>query len=325
MESFLLRERNFRTKKKKNKMGQKINPLIFRLGFKNNLWNSNYIHNNFEELSLFVYQDREIKNYIYKFFKQNKIFLHFCKIYRSQTELFLFISFYVSIKSINLLNQINLIQKIYLNVLKKRNVKKNKFIKRLWTIFLLKKKINIKENFYKNFDFIEKLLECLNVFTKKKLNLTVVLHQVNSNNLFLRFKYKTVFLKKIIIKLRKYSNSLFFKESLNILSIIIIKKNSAKLISEFLAFQFSVMKKHNFFLNFLKRALLLMVKSKFSLIHGLKILIKGRLNGKLRAKSKLLLIGKIPLQTIDSKINYATSVSYSLYGTFGFKVWICEK
>ena len=51
-------------------MGQKINPLIFRLGFKNNLWNSNYIHNNFEELSLFVYQDREIKNYIYKFFKQ---------------------------------------------------------------------------------------------------------------------------------------------------------------------------------------------------------------------------------------------------------------
>jgi hypothetical protein len=306
-------------------MGQKINPYLFRLGFKDNLWNSNYINYNFEELSLFVYQDIQIKNYIYKFFKQNKIFLHFCKIFRSQTELFIFISFYVSSKSINFITQINLIQKIYLNILNKKNLKKKKLIRRLWVIFLLKKKINTKENSYKNFDFIEQLLECLSIFTKKNLDINIILQQINNKNLFLRFYHKTKFLKSIIIKLRKYSNSLFFKESLNILSIVITKKNSAKLIAEFLAFQFSVIKKHNYFLNFLKRALILLVTSNFSSIQGLKILIKGRLNGKLRAKSRLLLIGKIPLQTINSKISYSTSVSYSLYGTFGFKIWICEK
>jgi hypothetical protein len=306
-------------------MGQKINPYLFRLGFKDNLWNSNYINYNFEELSLFVYQDIQIKNYIYKFFKQNKIFLHFCKIFRSQTELFILISFYVSSKSINFITQINLIQKIYLNILNKKNLKKKKLIRRLWVIFLLKKKINTKENSYKNFDFIEQLLECLSIFTKKNLDINIILQQINNKNLFLRFYHKTKFLKSIIIKLRKYSNSLFFKESLNILSIVITKKNSAKLIAEFLAFQFSVIKKHNYFLNFLKRALILLVTSNFSSIQGLKILIKGRLNGKLRAKSRLLLIGKIPLQTINSKISYSTSVSYSLYGTFGFKIWICEK
>jgi len=306
-------------------MGQKINPYNFRLGFKDNLWNSNHINSNFEEFSLFVYQDIQIKNYIYKFFKQNKIHLHFCKIFRSQTELFIFISFYVSSKSINLITQINLIQKIYLNILKKKKKKKKKLLKRLWTIFLLKKKINTTENCYKNFDFIEQLLECLNIFTKKTLDINIVLQQLNNKNLFLLFNYKTEFLKNSLIKLRKYSNSLFFKESLNILSIAITKKNSAKLIAEFLAFQFSVIKKHNFFLNFLKRALILFVTSNFSFIQGLKILIKGRLNGKLRAKSRLLLIGKIPLQTINSKISYSTSVSYSLYGTFGFKIWICEK
>jgi hypothetical protein len=306
-------------------MGQKINPYLFRLGFKDNLWNSNYINYNFEELSLFVYQDIQIKNYIYKFFKQNKIFLHVCKIFRSQTELFIFISFYVSSKSINFITQINLIQKIYLNILNKKNLKKKKLIRRLWVIFLLKKKINTKENSYKNFDFIEQLLECLSIFTKKNLDINIILQQINNKNLFLRFYHKTKFLKSIIIKLRKYSNSLFFKESLNILSIVITKKNSAKLIAEFLAFQFSVIKKHNYFLNFLKRALILLVTSNFSSIQGLKILIKGRLNGKLRAKSRLLLIGKIPLQTINSKISYSTSVSYSLYGTFGFKIWICEK
>ena len=323
MENFLLQEKNFHLKKKN--MGQKINPYNFRLGFKDNLWNSNHINSNFEEFSLFVYQDIQIKNYISKFFKQNKIHLHFCKIFRSQTELFIFISFYVSSKSINLITQINLIQKIYLNILKKKTIKKKKLLKRLWTIFLLKKKINTTENCYKNFDFIEQLLECLNIFTKKTLDINIVLQQLNNKNLFLLFNYKTEFLKNSLIKLRKYSNSLFFKESLNILSIAITKKNSAKLIAEFLAFQFSVIKKHNFFLNFLKRALILFVTSNFSFIQGLKILIKGRLNGKLRAKSRLLLIGKIPLQTINSKISYSTSVSYSLYGTFGFKIWICEK
>jgi hypothetical protein len=212
-----------------------------------------------------------------------------------------------------------------LNILNKKNLKKKKLIRRLWVIFLLKKKINTKENSYKNFDFIEQLLECLSIFTKKNLDINIILQQINNKNLFLRFYHKTKFLKSIIIKLRKYSNSLFFKESLNILSIVITKKNSAKLIAEFLAFQFSVIKKHNYFLNFLKRALILLVTSNFSSIQGLKILIKGRLNGKLRAKSRLLLIGKIPLQTINSKISYSTSVSYSLYGTFGFKIWICEK
>jgi len=307
-------------------MGQKINPYIFRLGFKNNLWNSDYIYNNYEELSLFIYQDIEIKNFICKFFKRNKIFLHFCKIFRSHSELFIFISFKVSKKSVNLLNQINTIQKIYLNILENKYLKKKKLIKRLWTILLLKKKINSTENSYLyNVDFIEQLIESISTYTKKKLNVNIILQQLNNKNLFIRFKNKKVFLKKIIMQLRKYSKSLFFKDSLNILSIVITKKNSAKLISEFLAFQFSVMKKHNFFLNFLTQALFLLIKSKLSFIKGLKILIKGRLNGKLRAKSKLIEIGKIPLQTINSQINYSTSTSYSLYGTFGFKVWICEK
>ena len=36
-------------------MGQKVNPIVFRLGFKNNLWCSNYLYNNYEELSLYIY------------------------------------------------------------------------------------------------------------------------------------------------------------------------------------------------------------------------------------------------------------------------------
>jgi hypothetical protein len=161
--------------------------------------------------------------------------------------------------------------------------------------------------------------------TKKSLNINIILQNSNKS-LFVNFKNKleSERFKKIVLKLRNYSNALFFKECLNILSIVIKKRNSAKLISEFLAFQFSVMKKHNYFLNFLKRALLLIIKSRFSFIKGFKLIINGRLNGKPRAKNKFLIVGKVPLQSINSKVDYSTSVSYSQYGTFGFKVWICE-
>jgi hypothetical protein len=307
-------------------MGQKVNPIVFRLGFKNNLWCSNYLYNNYEELSLYIYQDIEIKNYIYTFFKQHKLFLHSCKINRSKVGLNIFVFYYVSTKSLNIINSINLIQKIFLNISKKNYIKsKKKIIKRLWILYLLKKKLNTKENLYKNFDFTEKLLECLTLFTKKSLNINIILQNFNKS-LFVNFKNKleSERFKKIVLKLRNYSNALFFKECLNILSIVIKKRNSAKLISEFLAFQFSVMKKHNYFLNFLKRALLLIIKSRFSFIKGFKLIISGRLNGKPRAKNKFLIVGKVPLQSINSKIDYSTSVSYSQYGTFGFKVWICE-
>ena len=156
-------------------------------------------------------------------------------------------------------------------------------------------------------------------------NLIEILKMLDQKNIDFdtAYNFNVLRSKKLLINAIK-ANALFFKECLNILSIVIKKRNSAKLISEFLAFQFSVMKKHNYFLNFLKRALLLIIKSRFSFIKGFKLIINGRLNGKPRAKNKFLIVGKVPLQSINSKIDYSTSVSYSQYGTFGFKVWICE-
>jgi len=158
-----------------------------------------------------------------------------------------------------------------------------------------------------------------------QFELNLILQNLNKG-LSLQLSYNQLnSLKRNILKLRTYFKSLFFKECINILIIVIKKKNSAKLLAEFLAFQFSVLKRHNYFLNFLKRVLILMLNSELSLINGIKLSIKGRLNGKPRAKNKMLLIGKVPLNSLDAKINYSSSVGYSKYGTFGIKVWICEK
>lgn len=69
----------------------------------------------------------------------------------------------------------------------------------------------------------------------------------------------------------------------------------------------------------------MIVKSKFSKVKGIKILIKGRLNGKPRSNYRIIQIGKISLQTIESVISHNQSTSFTPYGTFGIKVWICEK
>lgn len=57
-------------------------------------------------------------------------------------------------------------------------------------------------------------------------------------------------------------------------------------------------------------------------VQGAKILMKGRLNGAEIARKEHLKKGKIPLQTMRSDIDYASSTAYTTYGTIGIKIWI---
>ena len=134
-------------------------------------------------------------------------------------------------------------------------------------------------------------------------------------------------LKQLLLKFRKDFRQNFFKETFNILLICINKKNSARLLSEYISYQLNKLtkiKQHRFFLIFLKRMLIALSKTNFYKINGIKIIIKGKFNGLPRARKHILLIGKVPLQSFDSKINYYQSTSYTSNGTFGVKTWICE-
>ncbi|MDP3710403.1 MAG: 30S ribosomal protein S3 [bacterium] len=57
-------------------------------------------------------------------------------------------------------------------------------------------------------------------------------------------------------------------------------------------------------------------------VHGVKISLKGRLDGSEMARYEWLKRGRIPLQTIRSDIDYAESTAFTTYGTIGVKVWI---
>jgi len=59
-------------------------------------------------------------------------------------------------------------------------------------------------------------------------------------------------------------------------------------------------------------------------VQGVKIMVKGRLNGAEIARKEWLKKGRISLQTLRANIDYAPATAYTAYGTIGVKVWISK-
>jgi small subunit ribosomal protein S3 len=57
---------------------------------------------------------------------------------------------------------------------------------------------------------------------------------------------------------------------------------------------------------------------------GIRIMCAGRLGGSEMARTEQYKEGRIPLHTLRSDIDYATSTSHTIYGSIGIKVWICR-
>lgn len=330
-------------------MGQKTNSNIFRLntGF-NREWKSKYKIITSEESSLFVYNDLQYRIYIKQFLNKYGLIFHDYKAYFNNNTIYIYISYFVTKSSLFYINTIRSNQKISLkkslgnknwkkkylkefqNQLKQSHFLENsKFQKRLHLLKKYKKHLQHKDfkNTYENQKnrFIEQLIEGLNLFTNKKYHLYLNLQHLNSGlTISLAEKEQGNWKKKLLL-LKRYSKFGGFKETLNILLIGIKIKNSAQLISTFVAKQLSQLKRQSYFFIFFKRALNLFIYLPQSNINGIKIVIKGRFNGAPRARKRILTVGKIPIQNIAANIDYHESTAFSSNGTFGVKVWICEK
>lgn len=57
-------------------------------------------------------------------------------------------------------------------------------------------------------------------------------------------------------------------------------------------------------------------------VNNYKISLSGRLNGEEKARQLTLRRGRLPLQTINADINYASNRAKTTHGVIGIKVWI---
>lgn len=55
---------------------------------------------------------------------------------------------------------------------------------------------------------------------------------------------------------------------------------------------------------------------------GVKVIIKGRLNGAEIARSEMLTTGKVPLHTLRADIDYSRGFAKTTYGTIGVRIYI---
>ncbi len=55
---------------------------------------------------------------------------------------------------------------------------------------------------------------------------------------------------------------------------------------------------------------------------GVKIVVKGRLNGAEIARAEKMTAGSVPLHTLRGDIDYARGTAFTTYGAIGVKVWI---
>ena len=201
--------------------------------------------------------------------------------------------------------------------------RKRLFILKKERLNFYKKKFIIKRKMILN-SFSNKLLEVLKLYFSDKVNILILFQKVNKGKSLRLKNNESIIFRKIILQLRMYFKFNFFKEIINILIIVLKKKDSARLLAEFLAFQLSILKQHNNFLRFLKQSFKLLITSNFSCIKGLKIHFKGRVNGVPRASIKGIDFGNLPISTLKHSIKYFKSTSYTINGTIGIKVWLYE-
>lgn len=143
-------------------------------------------------------------------------------------------------------------------------------------------------------------------------------------------------LKKDLSKLDIVNRSLsifkqepFYNSGLLIFFLLFSISNMTPVLSKYIAKYFKLLhrtRKINKFLLFLTRFVDLTGNVSFNnlKVKGLRIQIKGRFNNAPRSKKRVFEKGRIPLQTISSKINYSLTHINTSYGVFSVKVWIYE-
>ena len=338
-------------------MGQKVNPNIFRLGV-NKTWKTKFFEKKSQELPLYTFKDLEIKNYIERFLEKHGLILHDHRQHYSNSTLNLYISYFIT-SDFNLKKhdsqKLTIVNKSGEKKLIQSNV--SRFYDNSSTLNELSHKQTDSKHFYKIKKYLklnhyndlqkfvqtyshsavtnqssdtvnkwkvesvfDQLFRVLSLFTNNKFNIVIKFCCINKDLTFLKFSQT----KKFSL-LQKFRNTPFLKEGIELLFHVVYNKNSANLLVRFIALQLKKIKRQKLFFSFLKQALSILIDSNFSKVKGIKIIVKGRLNGVPRARHKIISIGDVPVQSINEELDYSQTTIHNSSGSYGIKAWVVAR
>jgi ribosomal protein S3 len=289
-------------------MAQKTDQKILRL---NNNWNYKYFEKKSLDTNKYVYQNLNITNFVKQILKYNNIIMNNIKILKNDhTVLHIYISYFTTID--------------YLTLKAKKSISNNNLV-----YFKIKYQESLINNNFKNiFNFtpslISTILYSLYLYTNKKSKIILTVDNINKKKTAQKQEIK--FIKKSLLKLKRYKNNNFFISGITLLYTITKKLNSINLLTQFIANNLKTVKRHKFFFKFIKNSLSILLQNPLSVLKGVKIKVTGRVNGRPRAKHLIILIGSgVPCLTLKSNIDYQRITAFTSKGTIGIKIWAYYK
>lgn len=175
----------------------------------------------------------------------------------------------------------------------------------------------------KNSLFPKKFIELnkLNNATVNFININKEINNKKSLELYKAVK-KSIF---VLLKKKRYLLIDFIRATV----LLIESKISVKIFTNFIGQIFASLtkKSHNRFFLILKNLFKVIISdtsiSKNILkIDGIKLMVGGRLRGKTRADVRSITVGTVPLQSNSKHIEYFKQHIFTVYGTFGLKIWV---
>jgi small subunit ribosomal protein S3 len=169
-----------------------------------------------------------------------------------------------------------------------------------------------------------------NIKTKFNFNNINLQFRIVNKLLIVPFFFK--FLKK---KLRYFKKTLFERQLFlyyDFLKITVLYQLGHVTIDTFIVLFGEIFErlhkgKHGKFLQFFRIFFNLIIKrykyySFYRKIIGVKFKLSGKIRGKLRAKVTTLKFGAVPINTIEKNIEFSKIDVFTIYGVYGFKLWI---
>jgi len=290
----------------------------------NKKWNYLYFESTPAELPSNISRSLEIEQYFQKTLKDNGFSLQDYKINFSKSVINVLLSVCklkqprLKLSSSNKFNKEN---SSHINKQKqfKKQPIKEKYLQ--MTALYKNSRLKTKTERLKDIEFTNisnKIAKSLKLFTKSKQNINITVKEVN----FVNANHNV---QLVLGNLYKFRKAFFFKTGKRIIIPSITQSNSAELIGKFIAEQLGAVKQQNFFFNFLKESLLLLVNQNFSKLKGVKVIVTGRINNSSRSRVRKIEIGNISLISENSKRDYFESTAFTSNGTIGVKVWVSEK
>jgi len=125
--------------------------------------------------------------------------------------------------------------------------------------------------------------------------------------------------------LRFFRNDIFYESGVTLATLLFIQKDLSSVLASYVSFYFKLLlktRKLARFLNFVSALITLIVSSKGTSVKGIKIQIKGRLNGAPRTKIRVIEAGSLSTQSISCLSSYHFMPIHTSLGSFSLKTWV---